>query len=129
LLGTAWGLELLFTQLLVIELASVGFLKVANLNVDSGDFFVKVTEVADIGGNTPIVELSSRCNHGKELGVQAIDNGSKPAWECFDGFIGGVGGGSIDGDNVGRVTGPVMGGEGCNFAIIETFDPLTVVGR
>jgi hypothetical protein len=79
LLGVARGLKALFTELLVIVLASVGFLKVANLNVDGGDFFIEVMELGDVSGHTPIVELSSRCNHGQELGVWAIYDRSEPA--------------------------------------------------
>jgi hypothetical protein len=87
--------------------------------------FIEFVESGNVGGHTPIVELSSRHNHGKELGVWAIDDGLEPVWERFDGHIGGVGGGSIDRYNVGRVFGPIMGGEGSDFAIIEAFDPFS----
>ena len=114
----------MFAELLVVAFAKAGFLKVANLNVDGGDFFVEVTESGNVGGDTPIVELSSRRNHGKELGVWAVYDGSEPARERFNGFVGGVSGGGVDGDDVGRILGPVMGGEGGDFAVVEALDPL-----
>jgi hypothetical protein len=124
LLGTARGLEMLLTELFIVALAKVGLLQVANLNVDGRDFFVEVMESGDVSGDTPIIELSSRCNHGKELGVRAVDDGSEPTWECFDGLVSGVGRGGIDRNDVGRVLGPIMGREGSDFAIVETFDPF-----
>jgi hypothetical protein len=124
LLGAARGLKMLLAELFIVALAKAGFLQVANLNVNGGDFFIKVMELGDIGGDTPIVELSSRHNHGKELGVWAIDDGIEPAWECFNGLVGGVGRGSVDGNDVGRVLGPVVGREGGNFTVVKTFDPF-----
>jgi hypothetical protein len=124
LFGTTRGFEMLLAELFVIALAKAGFLKVANLNVDGRNFFVEVVESGNVGGNTPIIELSSRRNHGKELGVRAVDDGSEPARERFDGLIGGVGRGGIDGNDVGRVLGPVVGGEGGDFAVVEAFDPF-----
>jgi hypothetical protein len=124
LLGAAWSLKVLFTQLFVIALPHAGFLRVANLNVNGSDLLIKVTEVGDIGGDTPIVELSSRHNHGKELGVWAIYNGSEPTWEHFNGFVSGVGGGGIDWNDVEGVLGPIVGREGSDFTIVETFDPF-----
>jgi hypothetical protein len=114
----------LLTELFVVLFAKMGFLKVTNLNVDGGDFFVEVTESGNVSGDTPIIKLSSRHNHGKELGVWAIDDGLEPTWEHFNGFIGGVGGGSIDGNDVGRVLGPVVGGEGSDFAVVKALDPF-----
>jgi hypothetical protein len=124
LLGTARGFKALFAKLLVILLVKVGFLKVANLNINGGDFFIEFAESGDVGGNTPIIELSSRCNHSKELGVWTIDDGSEPAWEHFDGLVGGVSGGGVDGDDVGRIFGPIVGREGSDLAIVEAFDPF-----
>jgi hypothetical protein len=114
----------LFAELLVIALAEAGFLKVTNLNVDGGDFFVEVSESGNVGGDTPIIELSSRHNHGKELGVWAVDNGSEPARKRFNGFVGGVGRGGVDGDNVGGILGSVVGREGGDFTVVEAFDPF-----
>jgi hypothetical protein len=56
--------------------------------------------------------------------VWAVDNGSEPARERFNGFVGGVGGGSVDGNDVGGILGPVVGGEGGDFAVVKAFDPL-----
>ena len=114
----------MLAELFVVAFASVGFLKVANLNIDGGDFFVNVAESGNVGGDTPIVELSSRHNHGKELGVWAVYDGSEPARERFNGFVGRMGRGGIDGNDVGRVLRPVMSGEGSNLTIVEAFDPF-----
>jgi hypothetical protein len=124
LLSTARGLKVLFAELFVIALASAGFLKVANLNVNGRDFFVKVAESGNVSGHTPIVELSSRHNHGKVLGVRAIDDGSEPAQERFNGFVSGMGRSDIDGDNVGRILGPIVGREGGDLAIVKLLDPF-----
>jgi hypothetical protein len=124
LLSAARGLEALFAELLVVAFAEAGFLKVVNLNIDGGDFFVEVTESGNVGGDTPIVELSSRRNHGKELGVWAVYDGSEPTRERFNGFVGRVGRGGIDGNDVGGVLGPVVGGKGGDFAVVEAFDPF-----
>jgi hypothetical protein len=123
--GASRSLKALLAELLVIVLAKAGFLKVTNLNVDGGDFFIEVSESGNIGGDTPIIELSSRRNHGEELGVWAVDNGSEPAQECFNGFISGMGGGGIDGNDVGRILGPIVGREGGDFTVVKTFDPFS----
>jgi hypothetical protein len=94
------------------------------LNIDGGNVFVEFAESGDVGGHTPVVELSSRRNHGEELGVWAVNDGSEPTGECFDGFIGGVGRGGVDRYDVGGVFGPVVGGEGGDFAVIKAFDPF-----
>jgi hypothetical protein len=84
LLSTAWGFKALLAQLLVIAFTSTGFLEVANLNVNGRDLLIEISEVADVSGDTPIVELSSRCNHGKELGVRAVDNAQLGAVQPYD---------------------------------------------
>jgi hypothetical protein len=103
---------MLLAQLLVIVLARAGFLKVANLNIDGGDFFIQVLEVTDVGRDTPIIKLSTRCNHGKELRVWAIDDELEPTEKRFDEFISEVSWGGIDEDNMRGVMRAIVGREG-----------------